>query len=188
MGVMKRAQEIRVDEFSVQNLRENHETIQRLTSQVQEFQERMNYLNDSGEFHEVESKYSGTCSHVSSQLARIPSPRAVLSCDRRFPLDTWNRSGSQENVFANPRSTLQSPQAPHRGIYQFATPRATGEAPAFISTKRLVAREEERIGNAIPMPTFAGSPPPWASYSKDSRYRNFNLINSPLHRHVCIGW
>ena len=43
------------DEFSVQKLRESHETIQRLTSQVQELQERMNYLNDSGEFEEVES-------------------------------------------------------------------------------------------------------------------------------------
>ena len=80
-------------------------------------------------FHEVESNYSGTCSHVPSQPARIPGPRAVPSCDRRLPLDTWNRSGSQENVFANPRSTLQSSQTPHRGIYQFATPRATGEAP-----------------------------------------------------------
>ena len=59
MGKMKRAQELRVDEFSVQKLRESFETIQRLTSQVQEKQERMNYLYDSGEFHEVESNCSG---------------------------------------------------------------------------------------------------------------------------------
>ena len=45
MGEMKRAQELRVDEFSVQKLRESHEDIQRLTSQVQELQERMNSLN-----------------------------------------------------------------------------------------------------------------------------------------------
>ena len=32
MGEMKRAQELRVDEVSVQKLRESHETIQRLTS------------------------------------------------------------------------------------------------------------------------------------------------------------
>ena len=56
-GEMKRAQELRVDEFSVQKLRESHETIQSLTSQVQDLQERMNYLNDSGEFQEVESNY-----------------------------------------------------------------------------------------------------------------------------------
>ena len=63
-GEMKRAQELRVDEFSIQKLRESHETIQRHTSQVQVFQERKNYLNVSGEFHEVESNCSGTCSHV----------------------------------------------------------------------------------------------------------------------------
>ena len=54
MGELKRAQELRVDEFSIQKLRESHETIQRVTSQVQELQERMNYLNDSGEFQEVD--------------------------------------------------------------------------------------------------------------------------------------
>ena len=31
MGKMKRAQELRLDEVSVQKLRENHETIQKLT-------------------------------------------------------------------------------------------------------------------------------------------------------------
>ena len=36
MGEMKRAQELRVDEFSLQKLGESHETRQRLTSQVQE--------------------------------------------------------------------------------------------------------------------------------------------------------
>ena len=71
---MKRTHELRVDEFSTQKLRESHETIQRLTSQVQELQERMNYLNDSGEYQEVESNFCGQFSHVSSQPARIPSP------------------------------------------------------------------------------------------------------------------
>ena len=47
MGEMTRAHELRVDEFSVQKLRESHETILRLTSQLQEMQERVNYLNDT---------------------------------------------------------------------------------------------------------------------------------------------
>ena len=59
MREMKRAQELRVDESSVQKLRESHETKQRLTSQAPELQERMNELTDSREFHEVESNYSG---------------------------------------------------------------------------------------------------------------------------------
>ena len=142
MGEMKRAQELRIDEFSLQKLRESHETIQRLTSQVQELQERVFFLNDSGEFQDVESNDSGKFSHVPSQPAGIPSPRSMLRCDKRLPLDTWNLSGLQENVFANPRSTLESSQTPHRGIHQFATPRATAEVPVLISTGALVAREE----------------------------------------------
>ena len=38
-------------------------------------------------------------------------------------------------------------------------PNAAGEAPALLSTLRPVAREEERIGSTIPMPTFARRPP-----------------------------
>ena len=47
MEELKRAQEMRIDEFSVQKLRESHATIQELTSQIQEMQERMNCMNDS---------------------------------------------------------------------------------------------------------------------------------------------
>ena len=82
MGEMKRAQELRVDEFSTKKLRESHDTIQRLTSQIQELQDRTNCLNDSEEFQEVESNKSGQCSHVPSRPARIPSPRSMLSCDK----------------------------------------------------------------------------------------------------------
>ena len=62
-------------------------------------QEQMISMSDSGDFQDVESNYSGRLSHVSSQPAMIPSSRSVLSCDKRLPLDTWNQSGAQENVF-----------------------------------------------------------------------------------------
>ena len=99
MGEMKRAQELRVDELSVQKLRESHETIQKLASQLQEIQGQMNSMNDSGEFQEVESNYSGTLSYVLGQPAMMPSSRPVLSRDKRLPLDTWNTPGLEENVF-----------------------------------------------------------------------------------------
>ena len=44
---LKRAQEMRNGEFSRNELRESHATIQKLTSQIQELQESMNYMNDS---------------------------------------------------------------------------------------------------------------------------------------------
>ena len=49
MGEMKRAQELRVEEDSLQNSGENHDTIQKLTSQMQDMQGHMNSVNDSGE-------------------------------------------------------------------------------------------------------------------------------------------
>ena len=63
MGEMKRPQELRTDEVSVQKLRENHETVQQLTSQLQQMQEQ-NSMNDSGDFQDVESNYNGRLSHV----------------------------------------------------------------------------------------------------------------------------
>ena len=80
LGEMKKGQELRVDEFSVQKLRENHETIQTLTSQLQSMQEQMNSVNDSGEFQEVESNHSERLSCILL--------RSMLSRDKRLPLDT----------------------------------------------------------------------------------------------------
>ena len=99
MGEMKRTQELRVDEFSVEKLRECHETIQKLNSQTQEMQEQMNSVKNSGEFQEVESILNVRLPYFSSKPAAIPSSRSVLSRDKRLPLDTWNTSGPQEFFF-----------------------------------------------------------------------------------------
>ena len=83
----RHAQNGRNEESSrtTQNLREHLETIQKLTSQLQEMQEQINSMNDSGEFQEVESNYSGRLSYVPSQPAMIPSSRSMLSRDKRLP-------------------------------------------------------------------------------------------------------
>ena len=88
MGELKRAQELRVDEFSVQKLRESPDSIQRLTSRVHELQERVNCMNDSREFQETEANYSGKISHVPRQSAVVRSSQSIQSRDRRLPLDT----------------------------------------------------------------------------------------------------
>ena len=71
MEELRRVQELRVDEFCAQILKESHDTIQRLTSQIQELQERANCMSDSGEFQEKESNYSGQFSLVPSQPAVV---------------------------------------------------------------------------------------------------------------------
>ena len=143
MVEMKRAQELRVDKVSVQKLRENHETIQKLSSQLQEMQEQMNSMTDSGEFQEVESNYSGRLSYVSSQPAAIPRSRSWLSRDKRLPSDTWNTSGLQDNVFGNQCSTFVSSQNHYQGIHHSTTQGATGSVPLHIGTTTLVARDED---------------------------------------------
>ena len=193
MREIKRAQELRVDKFSTQKLRESHDTIQRLTD---------DFLNDSGEFLEVESNYGGkihtfpvnqqgfqvhalctwnlfgpqenvfTCPHSTLESTQTPyrgilhstTPSAtgevpmLIFARKDENLKTWNPSGVQEYVSANPRSTLESLQIPRRGIHPFMTPNAAGEAPALIRKGKLVARDKERIGNTIPMPTSASRP------------------------------
>ena len=63
-----------------------YETIRRLTSQLQEMQEQMKSLNDSGDFQEVDSNHSGRLSYVPSQPAAIPSSRSFLSRYKRLLL------------------------------------------------------------------------------------------------------
>ena len=65
MGEMTRAQELWVDKSSVQKLKESQATIQEITSQKQELQGRVNFMNDTGEYQDIESNYSG-------QFSRLP--------------------------------------------------------------------------------------------------------------------
>ena len=114
----------------------------------------MNCLSDSGEFHDAESNFGGQRSHVPSQPVRISSPRSMLSCDKRLQPETWHPPGLQENVFTNPRPTLESLQIPYQRTHPFMAPNAAGEAPPLISTGRPVTTR-----STIPMPIFARRPP-----------------------------
>ena len=158
MGELQRAQEFRVDEISVQKMRESHGTIQRLTSQIQELQERVNYMNCYRDFQETELNYNGNLSHILSQAAVVPSLRSMLSRYRRLPLDTWNLSGTQGNVYGNPRAVLDSSQTLHEGILHSMNQSATSGISVQRSTRTPVARGEERIGSTTTMPSFARRP------------------------------
>ena len=101
----------------------------------------------------MESNHSGKLSYVPSQPAAVPSSRSMLSRVERLPLDTWNTSGLQENVFGDQFSTFDSPRD-HQGIDPCAPQRergsvqqatgATGLVP-HIGTGTPVARDEDRI-------------------------------------------
>ena len=99
MEELKRAQEMRIDEFSRNELRENRETLQELASQIQELQERMNYMSDSSELQDVESICSAKLSHVPSQPAVVPSLCGMLSRDQSLRPETWNLLGTTGKRF-----------------------------------------------------------------------------------------
>ena len=102
---LKRVQEMRTDEFSRNESRESHATLhsrnesreshatlQEVTSQIQELQDRMNYISDSREFQDVESICSG------NYLTFPVSRQSFQACDliheiclgKRFGQSTCN--------------------------------------------------------------------------------------------------
>ena len=83
----------------------------------------------------------------------------MLSRDKRSPLDTWNTSGLQDNVFGNQFSTVDSSRNHHQRIHHSMTPGDTGSVPVHIGTRTPVAREKDLNRGTIPMQTFACRPP-----------------------------
>ena len=126
--------ELRVDEFSVQVEKVMKPTIQRLTSQVQDLQGRMNYRNDSGEFQEVESNYSVKLSHVPSQPPKIAGPRLCWAATNAFYLT--------HGILLDDSKTFLSIHVRHlshlkyftREFIHSTTPGATGSVPVHIGT------------------------------------------------------
>ena len=117
MKDLKRFQGSTFDEFSRRRLIEDRDTILELTGKIQELQNEINCMNDSGDFHDAESVRSGH-SHVTSQPVSFslhPVPGGMLSRSVEMPsrkngspsiLDTHGISG---NVFANPAASSSAP-------------------------------------------------------------------------------
>ena len=59
MENLKRAHELRVDEFSSRKLSENQDSLHELTAGIQELQNEVNCMNDSWDFKDAESVRSG---------------------------------------------------------------------------------------------------------------------------------
>ena len=85
-----------VEESSGMNWEKVTPQYQGLTSQMQELQERMIFVNDSEECQDKESICTGKLSHVPSQPVVVPSPRAMASREQSLRPDTWNLSGTRK--------------------------------------------------------------------------------------------
>ena len=118
----------------------------------------MNSMKDSEDFQDVESNYCGRLSHVSSQPVMIPSSRALLSRDKRLPLDTWNQYGLQEHVLGNQFSTFDSPRDFPQRISSENVHRNREAIPHRPEEKASLTSGDGQNYGTIPMPTFASRP------------------------------
>ena len=152
MGEIKRAQELRVDEFVVQKLKESHYTIQRLTSQIQELQE-------------------------SVKRAVIPSPLSLPSRDKRLPLETWNLYDvttrprpkflasslvptSDPPTFSPPPLAMRTPPWTSRSAHRTPSrPAQTAPDSGLLPSLTVMARTSHPLSDRIsPMPRSFGAP------------------------------
>ena len=76
----ERAKQLRIDELSAQE-KKSKSTVNLLTVQIQELQDKVNSLNDSKGFSDPETASSSGLSHVPSQPMSIPSLRGTTSRD-----------------------------------------------------------------------------------------------------------
>ena len=79
----------------------------------------------------------------------------MLRHDKRLPLDTWNQSGLQENVFGNQFSTFDSSRNHPQRIQPDDVQRNREAGPEARRTKTIHTSEDRLNQGTIPMPTFA---------------------------------
>ena len=90
--------------------------------------------------------------------------RDFLSRDKRLPLDTWNQSGIQENVFGHLFCTFDSPRDHPQRIQSDDVQRNREAVPEAGRMKTIHTSEDRQNQGTIPMPTFARRPSPMSSF------------------------
>ena len=104
-------------QFQEEDWSEIEDTILELTARIQELQNGVNFLNDSGDVQDAESVRSGQ-SHVTSQSVFFPphpDPGGMLSRSIGMPSrndgppSIWDTHGISGNVFANPTASSSAP-------------------------------------------------------------------------------
>ena len=117
------------DPFS--EFRESQFTVNELTAQIQELQHKVSSVNDSGEFHDVESACSSKLSHVPSQPVIVPSPCGVLSRDHCQQSNTVDFLGASGNVFENSSAPVGSTAPISGGLLHGRHPVITFDGSVF---------------------------------------------------------
>ena len=145
---------MRVDEFSIDKLRESHAAIQELSSLHKYRSYRQTIMNYSRDFQDVES----ICSGKIIPRSQSTSNRSKSWWDAEPRRETWNLLGTSGNVFDSPRAVIDSSPSPYQGMLHSLSQSATGEKPVRENTGKPVARSGERNQETVPSPRFARRP------------------------------
>ena len=138
---MKRVRELRVNESSRRRLIENQDTVNELTTRIQELQNEVNCMDDSRDFKDAESARSGL-SHVPSQPALLPPyrdpggmlsrPGGMLSRNDKPP-NIWDTHGLSGNDCVNP---LASSSSPYLGGFNPWISNVTEDTSPYVTSER----------------------------------------------------
>ena len=120
--------------------RESQSTVNQLTVQIQDLQDKVNSLNDSMEFNDSETASSAALSHVPSHPVSVPNLRGMFNRDSCLQPDIWNSFDKSGNAPENPLAPNEPPTA------FFGNSRSSTSAqcePVSLNTGRRAARTEE---------------------------------------------
>lgn len=113
----ERTQQLRVDDLSRQELQESQSTLNQLTVQIQEVQDKANSLNESRGFHDPETASSSGLSHVPSHPMIVPSSSGGLAEISARSLIHGTHMVRRETFFENPSPSDEPTASCSRNVY-----------------------------------------------------------------------
>ena len=179
---------MRIDELPAQE-KESQSTVNLLTVQIQELQDKVKSLSDSRVFCDPETASSSGLSHVPSHPMSIPSPRGMLSRDSCLQHDTRNSYGTSGNVFEN----LLAPNEPSAALTKFKKS-CSGTMRARVSEHRKTfVRADDLDRNtqrfAILTARFARTFPTWNLPSHaEGAYQQNCMVLTPRFARTFSHW
>ena len=182
---LKRAQEMRIDDFSMQKLRESHATIQELTSQIQEF---------AGKSDLYERLQRISRCRIDLQWTNYPTfPVDRQSCQALVPCRAATKadlirgicSGAQGNVcWQSTCSNRFVIDTLSRNASLLESEVLRSETPSETAQGDLFAKSEKQFRGTIPLPSFARKPstmnsffPAEGAYPQNSMFGQQRLHN-----------
>ena len=125
--------------------RKSQSTMNLLTVQIQELQDKVNSLSNAREFYDPWTASSSGLSHVSSHPTRIPSPHGMLSRDLCLQPGTRNSIGISGNAVED----LHAPNEPSAAFFGNSWGLASAQwEPVSLNAGRLAARANELERNS----------------------------------------